>query len=113
VVGVTLDDLFGPTVTVGLGGVLVEVLRDAAVRVPPFGEDQARAMLTELRGRALLDGVRGRPPADVEALVEVVLRVQRMSLELGSHIAELDINPLMVLPRGQGAVALDALVVCR
>ena len=59
VVGVTHDDLFGPTVTVGLGGVLVEVLRDAAVRVPPFGEDQARAMLGELRGRALLDGVRG------------------------------------------------------
>ncbi|MEV5874261.1 acetate--CoA ligase family protein [Streptomyces sp. NPDC052101] len=113
VVGMTHDDLFGPTVTVGLGGVLVEVLRDAAVRVPPFGEDQARAMLTELRGRALLDGVRGRPPADRDALVEVVLRVQRMALELGDHIAELDINPLMVLPRGQGAVALDALVVCR
>ncbi|MYX99304.1 CoA-binding protein [Streptomyces sp. SID486] len=113
VVGVGHDDLFGPTVTVGLGGVLVEVLRDVAVRVPPFGEDQARAMLGELRGRALLDGVRGRPPADVDALVEVVLRVQRMSLELGGRIAELDINPLMVLPRGQGAVALDALVVCR
>ncbi|MFI0812504.1 acetate--CoA ligase family protein [Streptomyces echinatus] len=112
-VGVGHDDLFGPTVTVGLGGVLVEVLRDAAVRVPPFGEDQARAMLGELRGRALLDGVRGRPPADVDALVEVVLRVQRMALELDSRIAELDINPLMVLPRGQGAVALDALVVCR
>ncbi|WP_225824473.1 acetate--CoA ligase family protein [Streptomyces naphthomycinicus] len=112
-VGVTHDDLFGPTVTVGLGGILVEVLHDAAVRVPPFGEDQARAMLAELRGRALLDGVRGRPPADVDALVEVVLRVERMALELGSHLAELDINPLMVLPRGQGAVALDALVVCR
>ncbi|MEU6088962.1 acetate--CoA ligase family protein [Streptomyces sp. NPDC047085] len=113
VVGVTHDELFGPTVTVGLGGVLVEVLRDAAVRVPPFGEEQARDMLAELRGRALLDGVRGRPPADLDALVEVVLRVQRMALELGEHIAELDINPLMVLPRGQGAVALDALVVCR
>ncbi|MFF6781269.1 acetate--CoA ligase family protein [Streptomyces sp. NPDC012510] len=113
VVGVTHDDLFGPTVTVGLGGVLVEVLRDSAVRVPPFGEDQARAMLCELRGRALLDGVRGAPPADVDALVEVVLRVQRMALELGDQIAELDINPLMVLPRGQGAVALDALAVCR
>ena len=113
VVGVTHDDLFGPTVTVGLGGVLVEVLRDAAVRVPPFGEDQARAMLTELRGAALLEGVRGRPPADVDALVEVVLRVQRMALELGGDLAELDINPLLVLPRGQGAVALDALVVCR
>jgi acyl-CoA synthetase (NDP forming) len=113
VVGVSHDELFGPTVTVGLGGVLVEVLRDAAVRVPPFGEDQARAMLSELRGRALLDGVRGAPPVDIDALVEVVIRVQRMALELGDDIAELDINPLMVLPRGQGAVALDALVVCR
>ncbi|MEV5979054.1 acetate--CoA ligase family protein [Streptomyces sp. NPDC052114] len=113
VVGVTQDPLFGPTVTVGLGGVLVEVLRDAAVRVPPFGENQAQAMLSELRGRALLDGVRGAPPADVDALVEVVLRVQRMALELGDEIEELDINPLMVLPRGQGAVALDAFAVCR
>ncbi|MFI1765390.1 acetate--CoA ligase family protein [Streptomyces sp. NPDC020800] len=113
VVGVTHDELFGPTVTAGLGGVLVEVLRDAAVRVPPFGEEQARDMFAELRGRALLDGVRGRPPADLDALVEVVLRVQRMALELGDQLAELDINPLMVLPRGQGAVALDALVMCR
>lgn len=113
VVGVTHDQLFGPTVTVGLGGVLVEVLRDTAVRVPPFGDDQARAMLSELRGRALLDGVRGGPPVDVDALVEVVIRVQRMALELGDEISELDINPLMVLPRGQGAVALDALVMCR
>jgi acyl-CoA synthetase (NDP forming) len=113
VVGVTHDELFGPTVTVGLGGVLVEVLHDVAVRVPPFGEDQARDMLRDLRGRALLDGVRGRPPADLDALVEVVLRVQRMAVELGDDLAELDINPLMVLPQGQGAVALDALAVCR
>lgn len=113
VVGVTQDDLFGPTVTVGLGGVLVEVLHDVAVRVPPFGEDQARAMLGELRGHALLEGVRGAPPADVDALVEVILRVQRMAMELGDELSELDINPLMVLPRGQGAVALDALAICR
>ncbi|MEE1737545.1 acetate--CoA ligase family protein [Streptomyces sp. BE147] len=112
-VGVTQDALFGPTVTVGLGGVLVEVLHDAAVRVPPFGEDQARDMLGELRGRALLEGVRGGAPADVDALVEVVLRVQRMALELGGDLDELDINPLVVLGRGQGAVALDALAVCR
>ncbi|MEU7134625.1 acetate--CoA ligase family protein [Streptomyces sp. NPDC046261] len=112
-VGITHDTLFGPTVTVGLGGVLVEVLDDTAVRVPPFGEDQARAMLGELRGRALLDGVRGAPPADVDALVETVLRVQRMALELGDDLAELDLNPLVVLERGQGAVALDALAFCR
>lgn len=111
-VGVTQDALFGPTVTVGLGGVLVEVLHDTAVRVPPFGEDQARDMLGELRGRALLEGVRGGPPVDVDALVEVVLRVQRMALELGDDLTELDINPLVVLGRGQGAVALDALAIC-
>ncbi|GHF57960.1 6-carboxyhexanoate--CoA ligase [Streptomyces mashuensis] len=112
-VGITHDALFGPTVTVGLGGVLVEVLNDTAVRVPPFGEDHARAMIGELRGRALLHGVRGTPPADVDALVETVLRVQRLALELGDGLAELDINPLVVLERGQGAVALDALAVCR
>ncbi|MCK7626282.1 acetate--CoA ligase family protein [Streptomyces sp. RS10V-4] len=113
VVGVTHDPLFGPTVSVGLGGVLVEVLRDVAVGVPPFGEEHARAMLRRLRGRALLDGVRGMPPADTDALVETVLRVQRMALELDGGLAELDINPLVVLERGQGAVALDALAVCR
>ncbi|WP_030406788.1 acetate--CoA ligase family protein [Streptomyces albus] len=127
IVGLSQDPLFGPVVTVGLGGVLVEALRDTAVRVPPFGEEQARAMLGELRGAGLLEGVRGRPPADTDALVEVVLRVQRMALELGggpagpdgggpregSGLAELEINPLVVLPRGQGAVALDALAVCR
>lgn len=113
VVGVTQDPLFGPTVTVGLGGVLVEILADAAVRVPPFGEDMARDMLGELRGHRLLEGVRGAPPADVDALVDVVMRVQRMAMELGGDLSELDINPLMVLPRGQGAVALDALAVCR
>ncbi|MFI9026590.1 acetate--CoA ligase family protein [Streptomyces sp. NPDC053560] len=112
VVGVTPDPLFGPTVTVGLGGVLVEVLRDTAVAVPPFGEDQARAALGRLRGGALLEGVRGAAPADTDALVEVMLRVQRMALELADGLAELDINPLVVLPRGQGAVALDALAVC-
>ncbi|MEI5099342.1 acetate--CoA ligase family protein [Streptomyces sp. PmtG] len=112
VVGISQDDLFGPTVTVGLGGVLVEVLHDTSVRVPPFGEDQARTMLDELRGRPLLSGTRGAPPADLDALVEVILRVQRMSLELTDQLSELDINPLMVLPQGQGAVALDALAHC-
>ncbi|MFI9203560.1 acetate--CoA ligase family protein [Streptomyces sp. NPDC053048] len=112
-VGIAHDRLFGPTVTAGLGGVLVEVLNDTAVRVPPFDEDQVRTMLGELRGRALLGGVRGAPPADVDALVETVLRVQRMALELGDVLVELDINPLVVLERGQGAVALDALAFCR
>jgi acyl-CoA synthetase (NDP forming) len=111
--GISQDPTFGPTVTVGLGGIFVEVLRDTAVRVPPFGCADVRTMLDELRGRPLLDGVRGGPPMDVDALVEVVMRVQRMALELGDDLAELDINPLMVLERGKGVVALDALAVCR
>jgi len=79
VVGVSHDRLFGPTVTVGFGGVLVEVLGDTSVRVPPFHADSVYAMLRELRGYRLLEGVRGGPPLDVEALAEVVLRVQRMA----------------------------------
>jgi acyl-CoA synthetase (NDP forming) len=113
VVGISADSLFGPTVTAGLGGTLVEVLSDTTVRVPPFSPGTARAMLRDLRGRRLLDGVRGAPPSDIDALVDTILRVQRMAMELGDSLAELDINPLMVLPHGQGAVALDALAICR
>jgi acyl-CoA synthetase (NDP forming) len=112
-VGLSRDPVFGPVVTVGMGGTLVEVLDDTAVRVPPFTSEEAHRMVGELRGRALLDGVRGGPPLDVDALVDVVMRVQRMALEVGDRLAELDINPLTVLPAGRGAVALDALAVCR
>ncbi|MFI9720468.1 acetate--CoA ligase family protein [Streptomyces sp. NPDC052396] len=111
-VGLSQDSLFGPTVTVGLGGVFVEVFRDTTVCVPPFGERQVRDALAELRGHALLTGARGAPPADMDALVETVLRIQRMALDLGDALAELDVNPLVVLERGQGAVALDALAYC-
>jgi acyl-CoA synthetase (NDP forming) len=110
-VGVSRDDLFGPVVTVGLGGVLVEVLGDVAIRVPPFGESEARAMIDELAGRALLLGVRGANAADENALIDVIMKVQRLAMELADDIAELDINPLVV--RSRGAVALDALVVRR
>jgi acetate---CoA ligase (ADP-forming) len=111
VVGVAQDPLFGPVVMVGSGGVLVEVLGDVTFRVPPFGRDEAARMVRELRGFKLLEGVRGRPPADVDALVDVVMAVERLALDLASDIAELDVNPIVVRP--DGAVALDALVVAR
>jgi acyl-CoA synthetase (NDP forming) len=110
-VGVTQDQLFGPVVTVGLGGVFVEVLGDVSHRVPPFDADEARRMIAELAGYRLLLGQRGRPPADVDALVDVVLKVQRLALDLAGTLAELDINPLVVLPAG--AVAVDALAIPR
>ena len=111
VLGVTDDPLFGPTVMFGLGGVFVEVLGDVTFRVPPFDRAEARRMVSDLRGSPLLTGARGRPAADVGALVDVIMRVQRLAVDLAGEIAELDINPLVVRPKG--AVAVDALVVCR
>ncbi len=111
VVGLSQDQVFGPTVMVGLGGVFVEVLGDVAFRVPPFDRDEARRMLAELRGRSLLTGARGRAPADVDALLDAILAVQCLGMELARTVREVDINPLLVRDAGQGAVALDALVV--
>ena len=111
VLGVAHDELFGPTVMLGLGGVFVEVLRDVTFRVPPVDRAEARRMVTELRGSALLTGARGRPTADVGALVDAIMRVQRLAVDLSGEVAELDINPLVVRPKG--AVAVDALVVCQ
>jgi len=109
VVGISQDELFGPVVMLGLGGVFVEVLKDVTFRVPPFGRDEARRMLDEVQGAALLHGARGRPKADRNALVDVIMKVQRMAMDLHGELAELDINPLAALPKG--AVALDALAV--
>ena len=111
VVGLSQDPVFGPTVMVGLGGVFVEVLGDVAFRVPPFDRDEARRMLAELRGRPLLTGARGRPPADVDALMDAVMAIQSLGMELAGTVREVDINPLLVRDDGQGVVALDALVV--
>ncbi|MBV8560822.1 MAG: acetate--CoA ligase family protein, partial [Acidimicrobiia bacterium] len=111
VVGVTRDELFGPVVMFGLGGVFVEVLKAVTFRVPPFGRDEARRMLGEVQGAALLRGVRGRPKVDHAALADVIMRVQRMAMDLHAELSELDINPLAALPKG--AVALDALAVAR
>jgi acyl-CoA synthetase (NDP forming) len=108
-IGVSTDALFGPVVTVGLGGIFVEVFGDVTFRVPPFDDDEARRALAELKGFTLLEGVRGRRPVDVDALVDTVMKVQRLALDLAGDIRELDINPLVIRPRG--AVALDALVV--
>ena len=108
-IGVSTDELFGPVVTVGLGGIFVEVFGDVTFRVPPFDGDEARRALEELKGFTLLEGVRGRGRLDVDALVDTVMKVQRLALDLAGDVRELDINPLVIRPRG--AVALDALVV--
>lgn len=108
-VGVSQDELFGPVVTVGLGGLFVEVFGDVTFRVPPFSAEEARRAVGELQGAKLLAGVRGAKPADVDALVDTIMKVQRLALDLAGEVRELDINPLVVRPRG--AVALDALII--
>ena len=111
IVGVTWDRQCGPTLVVGLGGVLVEVLKDVAIRVAPLTTADAWSMLDELRGSRILDGVRGKPAADKQAIVDILLRLSNMVMDIGEPIAELDINPLVVFPAGRGAVAADALIV--
>jgi len=106
-VGVTRAPGFGSLVGFGIGGVQIELWRDIVFRVHPLTDLDAREMLDQIRGRALLDGFRGSPPADREALADAIQRVDRMIADL-PELEELDLNPLIALPPGQGVVALDA-----
>jgi acetyl coenzyme A synthetase (ADP forming)-like protein len=105
-VGMNRDPQFGPLVTFGLGGIYVETLKDVTFRVAPFSIQEAIAMLSEIRANALLEGVRGQPAVDKEAIVEVLLRIGQLVQDF-HEIVELDINPLVVFPRHGGTIALD------
>lgn len=111
IVGMSQDPAFGPAVAVGLGGVFVEVLRDVSIGVPPLYEGDIRSMLRRLRGAAVLEGVRGAAPADVDALVDIVQRFSQLCLDLRDVVAEIDINPLIVFDEGRGAKVVDCLIV--
>jgi acetyltransferase len=113
IVGVNVDPQFGPTVVFGLGGIFVEILKDVAMRVAPVSRQDAMEMIEEIKGYKVLAGARGQAKADVDAIADVIVQVSRMALELEDEIAELDINPLLVLPEGKGARVADALVIKR
>jgi acetyltransferase len=113
IVGVAYDEQFGPMLLFGSGGVLVEVYQDVAVRRCPITSAEALEMIAEVKGARLLRGFRGRPAADVEALAQTLVNVSHLAVHLDGHLAGLDINPLMVLPAGQGVKAADALVVLK
>jgi succinyl-CoA synthetase beta subunit len=106
--GVVRDVTFGPLVLVAAGGVLVEVLHDRALALPPIDRAGAHRLLDRLRIRPLLDGVRGADGANVDALAEVVSRLSLLAADLGDRIAALDVNPVLAGPAG--CVAVDALV---
>jgi acetate---CoA ligase (ADP-forming) len=113
IIGVIRDPAFGPVVMLGLGGVLVEVMGDVTFRRAPFDTDEAMRMIAELRGAAVFDGVRGRPPADTAALAEALAALSRFAHAHADEIDSIDVNPFLVRARGEGAVALDALIVRR
>ncbi len=105
-IGMIRDPQFGPLVTFGLGGIYVETLKDVTFRIAPFPVQSAENMLTEIRAHAILDGVRGEPPVDKAAIIDTLLRIAQLVQDF-PEIVELDINPLMVYPKGQGAIAID------
>lgn len=111
IVGVVNDNIFGPVVAFGLGGIFTEVLRDITYRIAPFDLTTAREMIQELRSSPMLTGVRGQAGRDVEALARTLVGISDMAWAMRDSLTEIDINPLMVLPDGKGVVAVDALAV--
>lgn len=107
IVGCRDDALYGPTILVGTGGVMVELMRDAATRLLPVEEDNVREMISGLKGRQLLAGFRGAPAADFDALVKAVVGLGRVYLDHRHLLADLEVNPLIVRERGAGVAAVD------
>ncbi len=110
IVGVNNDPLFGPALMFGLGGIFTEILQDVAFRLAPITPSVAHEMIRQVKGYPLLAGARGRPPCDIDALADVLVRLSALAIDLQTHLAELDINPLFVLPAGRGVKAGDALI---
>jgi acetyltransferase len=109
IAGVVRDPQFGPLVMAGAGGTQVEVTRDVAFDLAPLSAHQARGLLDQTSAGKLLAGFRGTPPADSDAAVDVIVRLAQIMLDL-PEIAEIEVNPLMVMTRGEGAAAVDARV---
>jgi succinyl-CoA synthetase beta subunit len=113
ILGIKRDPLFGPVVLCGFGGILVELLKDVSIGIPPLSRKQAHDMLKRLRGFPILGGVRGQAATDIDALCDAIAGLSRLAWSFGDQLAGLDINPLIVLPKGGGVVAVDALVEIR
>jgi acyl-CoA synthetase (NDP forming) len=106
-IGVTQDPSFGPLIGFGLGGIHVEILKDVCFRITPMTDRDAKEMVRSIKGYRLLEGYRGHPPADIEAIENLLLRVSRLVEEV-PEISELDLNPVIALPPGRGCLIVDA-----
>ena len=110
-IGARTDPQYGPFLMVGLGGIFVEVLKDVSIRLLPIDEREARAMLKELRGYKVLEGVRGQKPRDVDALVKAMVGLSDIFAAHRNHLSDMEINPIMVRAQGKGAAAVDVRLV--
>lgn len=110
IVGVNMDPSFGPVIMFGLGGIFVEVFKDVSLRVAPLSRRDAEEMIEEIKGYSILQGVRGEPKADMEAIIDLLLKVSDLAVSMEGQFKELDINPVIVLPEGQGLKAVDGLI---
>ena len=109
IVGVSYDDQLGPVLLFGTGGIMVEVYNDVALRLCPINIEESREMIGQVKGARLLQGFRGSPKGDLTALAGVLVQVSQLAVNLEGQLSGLDINPLIVLPEGQGVKAVDAL----
>jgi len=108
IVGTTRDPQFGPVILFGLGGIFVEVLKDVSLRVLPITKYDAEEMVREIKGYKVLEGFRGKPRADLGAIIDILLKVSKLATEMEGSVSELDLNPVIVLPEGKGAKVVDA-----
>jgi acyl-CoA synthetase (NDP forming) len=110
ILGIHRDPVFGPVAMFGLGGIFVEVMKDVVFHRCPFGEDVAESMIRSIKGAPLLLGARGKPPADVAALARMLSRLSAFAVAAGPRLQGIDLNPVIALPAGQGAYAVDAVI---
>jgi len=111
ILGVTIDPVFGPAVMFGLGGIFVEVFQDVVFRMAPFDHSEALKMIAEIKGIKLLQGARGSPPSDIGALTDALVALSQFAATHADQLHSIDLNPFIVMPQGQGVMALDCLVV--
>lgn len=111
ILGVVNDPHFGPVIAFGLGGVFTEIMHDVTHRFAPFDAETAKTMIHEIKGVKLLQGYRGKPPCNIDALADAISRLSLLAADHADRIAEIDINPLFV--NADGVIAADALVVLK
>ena len=113
IIGVTEDPQFGHALMFGLGGIFVEILKDVTFRIIPIEEKDAWAMIKSIKGYPILAGARGEAPADIKAIVDMMLKVSQLINDLKDYIKEMDLNPVFVYNEGEGAVIVDARIILK